>query len=86
MNNQTPLQGLAALLQDGVEHGSRAIEKVQLQVIARPIVLLEQLPPLAAPAKLVHTALDLAVRTTHGSVRAVNAVVGASLSRLLARR
>jgi hypothetical protein len=86
MNNQTPLQGLAALAQDGVEHGSRAIETLQLQVIARPIALIEQLPPLAAPAKLVHAALELAVRSTHRSVRAVNQLVGAGLSRLLARR
>ena len=86
MNNQTPLQGLAALVQDGVEHGSRAIEKLQLQVVARPLAVLGQLPPLAAPVQLVHAALDLAVRGSHGSVRAVNRVVGASLSRLLARR
>ena len=47
------------------------------QAILR-IDVLEAIPPVAAPAKVVHVVHDLVVTTSYASVRAVNRVVGAT--------
>ena len=70
-------RGLQMLVEEAVEHGSRAIERVQLETARRPFRLLALVPALAPAAGLVHAVHDAAVRTSHRSVRTVNAVVGA---------
>jgi hypothetical protein len=69
-------RGLKSLIQDGVEHGSRAIERVQLQTARLPFEVLEQIPLVALPARGVHQIHDAAVAGTHGMIRLVNRVLG----------
>jgi hypothetical protein len=71
-------RGLKALVQDAVDHGSKAIERVQKETAARPFAILEQMPDIGGPAKVVHVLHDAAVTGVHGAIRVVNKVVGAS--------
>jgi hypothetical protein len=76
-------RGLKSLVQDAVEHGSTAIQTLQLETARRPFAILEHLPPLAAPAKLVHALHDVAVTGVHETVRAVTRGVGAGVDAAL---
>lgn len=76
-------RGLKALIQDGVEHGSRAVEKVHMAIAARPFTVLEAIPPLAAPARVVHTVHDAVTKGVYVSIRAVNQVAGATLDAVM---
>ena len=78
----TPLaraRGIAALLCDAVEHGSRAVERIQLETARRPFGILERIPGIADPARLVHGVFEASVTGVHRSIRAVNGVVGATV-------
>jgi len=72
-------RGLALLVRDAVEHGSRAVEKVHLETARRPFVILEHIPAIAEPTKLVHTVHDLAVTSVYETIRIVNRVVGSTV-------
>lgn len=79
MNDERRMQrwrGLAALVRTAVDEGSRAIERVHLDTARRPFAILEQVPVVAAPSKLVHVVHDAIVTTTYSSIRLVNAAVG----------
>ena len=76
-------RGLKTLVQDGVEHGSRAVEKVHLGIAARPFTVLEAIPPIAAPARVVHVVHDAITKGVYVSIRAVNQVAGATLDAVL---
>jgi hypothetical protein len=69
-------RGLAALVHDAVEHGSRAVERVHLDTSRRPFAILEHVPIVAGPSKVVHVVHDAFVSTGYATVRVVNAVVG----------
>lgn len=71
-------RGLKALVQDAVEHGSKAIERVQKETADRPFAILEQIPEISAPAKVVHLLHDASVSGVHGMIRIVNKLVGAT--------
>ena len=73
------LRGLRALAFDMVDHGSRAIERVQKETADRPFAILESIGPIAAPARGVHAALDLSFTATHAAVRIVSHAVGRGL-------
>jgi hypothetical protein len=83
MNRTKRIRGLKQLLQDAVEHGSLAVERVQLERAKLPFTLLEKVPPIAAPARGVHILHDAAVSTTHGMIRLVNRVVGDTLDAVI---
>lgn len=70
------LKGLAALVVDAVEHGSRAVERIQKETAATPFGILEQIPPIALPARVVHTIHDASVTGVHTAIRVVAAVTG----------
>jgi hypothetical protein len=72
-------RGLAKLLVDAVEHGSAAVERVQLETVRRPFVILEKIPPIAESARSVHVAHDLAVSSVYAMIRAVNGVAGKTI-------
>jgi hypothetical protein len=76
-------RGLVALLRDGVEHGSRAIERIQIETARRPFVILEAIPVVAEPTRVVHVIHDATVSGVHGIVRAVAHGVGATADVLL---
>ena len=67
-------RGVVALVRDAVEHGSRAVERVQLETAKRPFVVLEHIPQVAAPARIVHVLHDASVKTVHVGIRAVSAL------------
>ncbi len=73
------LKGLKALVQDAVEQGSRAVEKIQLETARRPFVVLEHIPAIAGPAKVVHMIHDASVGVTHAMIRGITALVGKTL-------
>jgi hypothetical protein len=70
------LRGLADLVVQATIHGSRAIERIQLEKARVPFEILESVPMTAGPAKLVHVVHDLSVTTTHATIRAVATGVG----------
>lgn len=73
------LRGLTDLLIDGVEHGSRAVEKVHLATAERWFGLVAAVPPLDEPTNVVRAVHDTSVRGVHGTVRLVTRGVGAVL-------
>jgi hypothetical protein len=76
-------RGLVALVRDAVEHGSRAVEKVQLETAGRPFGILEQIPAVAEPTRVVHVIHDATVSGVHGVVRAVTRAVGTTVDVVL---
>jgi hypothetical protein len=73
-------KGLSALVVDAVVHGSEAVERMQRGLVATPFQVLEQIPPLVGPMKVVRTVHDLALTTTHGTIRLTAKVVGTALA------
>ncbi|MGO9839435.1 MAG: hypothetical protein ACLP1X_35090 [Polyangiaceae bacterium] len=72
------LRGLRALIEDAVEHGSGAIERVHLATAARPFAVLERIPPTALVARSVHVAHDAIATSVYGTIRATNRLLGAA--------
>lgn len=70
------IRGLFALAVDATVHGSRAIEKIQIEKARLPFEVLEAVPMIAGPVKVIHTAHDFGVAATHASIRAVASGVG----------
>jgi hypothetical protein len=73
------LRGLKNLVQDLVEHGSKAVERVQKETADRPFGILEKIPLINAPAAGVHVVFDVMVSGIHGAVRVANRAVGVGL-------
>jgi len=78
-SNDKRLRGLVSLVVDAVEHGSRAVEKLHLGTTQRTFDILEALPVIETPARVVHTVHDLSVRGVYGAIRLVNRGVGAAI-------
>jgi len=68
-------RGAVALLRDAVEHGSRAVERIQIETARRPFGIIEHIPVVAAPTRIVHGVHDASVTAVHGIIRAVNVAV-----------
>jgi hypothetical protein len=79
MSTMKRLRGLRALVGDAVEHGSKAVEVVHKATAARTFDVLEAIPPIATPAKVVHIVHDASLTGIYGIIRAVNSVVGKTL-------
>jgi uncharacterized membrane protein len=76
--------GLAELLEDGIDHGTIAVEQVH-QATARIVFdVLERVPPLAPPARLARSLQQEAISRTYRTIRLVNGVVGALVGTALA--
>jgi hypothetical protein len=69
-------RGLKDLVVDAVQHGSRAVERVQMETASVPFDILEQVPPIAVPVKVVRAIHDASVAGVHGTIRLVTRVVG----------
>jgi len=76
-------RGLKALVQDAVEHGATAIERVHLQTAARTFDLLQLVTPIAEPAKVAREVHDTMVSSAYASVRMVNAMAGKALDAVI---
>lgn len=77
------LRGLKSLVQDAVEHGSRAIERVQLETAKMPFDVVEQIPGLKVPASGVRLIYNTSVSGVHGMIRLVNKVAGDTIDVVL---
>ncbi|HET8935117.1 MAG TPA: hypothetical protein VFN67_16830 [Polyangiales bacterium] len=75
MSSRERWLGLSALLADAVEHATVAVERIHMQTAQRPFKLIEQIPPLAAPAHLVHEVHDTLVTLTYRQIRFWNKAV-----------
>jgi hypothetical protein len=73
------LDAYRALLEAAIHQGTTAVQQVQEELTQRPYDLLQQIPPLAAPAQLVRSAHFGALRGVYSMIRAVNSVTGAAL-------
>ena len=67
--NARAIDGTVKLVAVAVEHGSRAVERVQLELPARPLDLLQQIPHTAAPARAVQAVHAAVVSATHEVIR-----------------
>ncbi len=63
------LRGLAALLRDAVIHGATAVQRVHAATAARPCAVLEAIPVIALPTRVVHVVHDATVSIVYGSIR-----------------
>lgn len=77
------LRGLRQLLQDTVEQGSIAIERLQKATARRPFAILESIPGIDGPARTVHAIYDTSVAGVHTAIRLVNRAVGQALDAAL---
>lgn len=77
------VRGVKSLVQAAVEHGSRAVEKVQIEMAKTPFDILEKVPPLKVPVAGVRLIYNTSISTTHGMIRLVNKVVGDTLDVVL---
>lgn len=76
-------RGLVALVRDAVEHGSRAVERIQIETAKGPFTILEAIPGVAEPTRVVHAIHDATVTGVHGVVRLVARGVGATVDVVL---
>lgn len=77
------LLGLRALLEDAVEHGSAAVERVHRETADRTFAVLEAIPPVAGPARVVRDVHGVVLTGVYGSIRLVNRAVGAVLTTVI---
>ena len=77
------LLGLRALLEDVVEHGSAAVERVHRETADRTFTVLEAIPPVAGAARAVHGVHGAVLTGVYGSIRLVNRAVGAVLTTVI---
>lgn len=70
-------RGAIRLAGEVVDHGAGAIERVHLATAARTFAILEMLPVVAGPARIVRAFHTLATKASYGSVRIVARAVTA---------
>jgi hypothetical protein len=80
MTNWNRLRGLRALLEDAVEHGTTAVERVHKATASRPFAILDLIPPIAPGVRGVRLVHDATVAGVYEAIRQVNHVVGTTLS------
>lgn len=76
-------RGLQALVTEAVDHGSRAVERIQLESARRPFLVLERLPGIAPIAAFVHAGYDASVIATHAIIRLANEGAGAAAAKAI---
>jgi len=81
--NAPRLRGVAALVRDAVEHGSRAIERVQRDTARRTYGMLGRIPVVGGPARTVQMIHEAALSGVHVAIRVVNHVAGKALKVVL---
>ena len=80
MSSMNRLRGLRALLEDVVEHGTTAVERIHRATAARPFDILDQIPPVAPAARGVRIVHDATVAGVYETIRQVNHLVGVTLA------
>ncbi len=69
------LRGFRRLIHDGVERTASFVEKHHRHAAGKPFRVLESIPPIAAPTKVVRMIHDGVLSLTYGSIRMVNRAV-----------
>lgn len=69
-------QGTRALVGEAIEHGSRAVERVQLELAKTPFDLLERVPGLKVPVSGIRELYNTGVSSTHTMIRLATKVAG----------
>jgi hypothetical protein len=69
-------RGLKDLVEDAIDHGSRAIEEVHTQAGRWVFDVLERVPALATPARLARSVHETVVARTYATIRLVNRAIG----------
>ncbi len=75
MNAEKRWHGLRALVHDAIEHGSTAVEQVHKATASRPFDILEQIPAVATPTRVVRVVHDVTVTTVYSAIRLSNRTV-----------
>ena len=73
-------RGLVMLLADATEHGSRAVERIQLETVRRPLALAAMVAPLPAWTRTAATVHRVVVGGVHVAIRG-----GATIAKALVR-
>jgi hypothetical protein len=79
MTTQNRWKGLVSLLEDVVVQGASAVERIHLEQSQKPFLIIEQIPDIAGPTKVVHAVHDAVVKGSYASVRLVTKAVAATL-------
>src|ERR1700723_320704 len=80
MTTVNRLRGLRALIEDMVDQGTTAVERVHKATAARPFDVLDAIPPIAPAAHGVRIVHDGIVSGVYEAIRQVNHLVGATLA------
>jgi hypothetical protein len=75
MRTKNRWRGVAKLVTDAVEEGSKAVERIQKETARRPFAILEMIPAIAVPALAAHVIHDATVSGVHGAIRLVTRAV-----------
>ena len=70
------LRGLTDLVQDAVQHGTIAVEKVHQSVARTPLDVLAFLPPLTATARGIAAWQAHVIAATYDTIRETSAAAG----------
>lgn len=77
------LKGLQELVQDVVSASVDAVEETHRAIARQPFAVLEWIPGVATPARLVEQAQDAVATGVYQSIRAVNHLAGAATAQAL---
>ena len=69
------LRGLTRLIHEGVRQGADFVEKHHRHAAEKPFRVLESIPPIAAPTKVVHGVHDGVLSLSYGGIRAINRAI-----------
>ena len=67
------LRGITRLLHDGVREGTRMVERQHRSAASKPFDLLQTVPGVAGPTRLVRAAHDAVLDVVYGGIQGVNA-------------
>ena len=79
------LKGTKDLLLDGIENGTRAVQKVHQEIAARPFVVLESFEPVAKHAQAAKEIHQKLIGDTYDMIRLVSRVLGDAAGELIDR-
>ena len=68
------LRGFKRLIHDGVERGADFVEKHHRHVAEKSFRVLESIPPIATPTRVVHGVHNGVLWIAYGSIRTINRV------------
>jgi hypothetical protein len=77
------LRGLQAMIEDVVEHGSAAVERIHRETVRRPYAIAAAIPTVGTHARAAHAVHDAALAGVYMAVRLVNQLLGRVLGAAL---